>query len=523
MKRTLPIQGLLLAFALVASLGCSGRIAIQDQPAIQDHWRKLIILHTNDIHGQLLPLPATWIKDRDPVPDTGGVARLAAYVNMVRAQAAADGDELLVLDAGDWFQGTPEGGLDNGLPFLEMLGEVGYDAMAVGNHEFDHGVAELESHLAALDIPALLANTSEPSGSFLKGTVPYLIVERAGIRIAIVGLLTLDTPSITHHSASTLFWADPAKVLRSLMEDLEGDVDWILPLTHLGFRGDKELVQSVPGLPLVIGGHSHTVLTNGHRTDDGWIVQAGSKARGIGRLEVWIDPDSRTLERIDPSVVDLLEEAVVGHRNAKVEELSQRLLERSEERMNVVVGRLNQDLIRGKAPFQTSSQGNWVTDIMRAHTGADVALQNRGGLRSNLGAGPISRRDIFRMLPFNNAITVLIMSGSELESLMERTVEGEHKATLEMSGMEVFGQRKSGSWTMTELRIGGQEVDPTAMYRVAINSFLAGGGDGFEEFTFVKERTKGGPIQRDVVEEVFLASESGITPPTENRYRFGTN
>lgn len=520
MKRLQIAPHLLLALAFLGFIGCGHTAGIQDQTSIQDHWRKLIILHTNDVHGQVLPLPATWIKDRDPVPTTGGVDRLAAYVKKVRAEAQAAGHEVLVLDAGDWFQGTPEGGIDDGLPFMEILGQVGYDAMAVGNHEFDHGVAMLESHLAALDLPALLSNVSEPSGSLLRGTLPYLIVERAGIRIALVGLLTPDTPSITHHSASTLYWADPAKVLSSLLEDLKGDVDWVLPLTHLGFSGDQRLAQEVPGLPLVIGGHSHTLLSEGHRTEDGWIVQAGSKARGVGRIEVWIDPEKRTLERLVPSVVNLFEETVEGYHNAEVEQLSQALVQRSEERMNVVVGRLNRDLKRGKSPFKTSSQGNWVTDIMREHTGADIALQNRGGLRANLVAGPVTRRDVFRMLPFNNTLVVLTMTGAELESLMRRTIEGEETVTLEMSGMQVRGARNANGWTLADLHIAGQPLDPERTYQVATNSFLAGGGDGFKEFTFIQQRTKGGPVQRDVAVQFFGAADQGIEPSAANRYRF---
>ncbi|MFT5197767.1 MAG: 5'-nucleotidase/UDP-sugar diphosphatase [Planctomycetota bacterium] len=507
-----------LAASLLCLFACSQTAGVHEEAPVQDHWRKLIILHTNDIHGQVLPLPATWLKDREPVPDTGGVERLAAYVKKVRAQAERDGHEVLVVDAGDWFQGTPEGGIEDGLPFLEILGEVGYDAMAVGNHEFDHGVQVLEDHLSVLEIPALLANTSEPSGSFLKGTQPYLIVERAGLRIALVGLLTVDTPSITHHSASTLFWADPAKVLVSLTEDLKDDVDWVLPLTHMGFRGDQELVAQVPGIPLVIGGHSHTLLAQGSKQGDTWIVQAGSKARGVGRVEVWVDPQTRTLERIVPAVVNLYKETAEGFSNPKVAELTRELLQRSERRMNVVVGHLNADLKRGKAPRQTSTAGNWVTDVMRSQTQADVALQNRGGLRSNLVAGPITRRDVFRMLPFNNTVIVLTMKGTELESLMRRTIESENGATLEMSGMQVGAKQNGSAWQMTQLLIGGQPIEPERAYRVATNSYLAGGGDGFKEFTFVRERTKEGPVQRDVIEVMFVAAESGITPPDDNRY-----
>ena len=169
--------------------------------------------------------------------------------------------------------------------------------------------------------------------------------------------------------------------------------------------------------------------------------------------------------------------------------------------------------------FQTSTQGNWVTDVMRSTTGADVALQNRGGLRSDLNAGPITRRDVFRMLPFNNTLIVLTMSGRDLEALMRRTVEGERPVTLEMSGMRVRVQEAGESWTMSALTVAGEPVVPDRMYKVATNSFMAGGGDGFTEFTFVQERTEEGPIQRDLVEQNLQATDSGISPPAEDRYQ----
>jgi 2',3'-cyclic-nucleotide 2'-phosphodiesterase (5'-nucleotidase family) len=217
-------------------------------------------------------------------------------------------------------------------------------------------------------------------------------------------------------------------------------------------------------------------------------------------------------------VVNLYKETAEGFSNPKVAELTRELLQRSEQRMNVVVGHLNADLKRGKAPRQTSNAGNWVTDVMRSQTQADVALQNRGGLRSNLVAGPITRRDVFRMLPFNNTVIVLTMKGTELESLMRRTIESENGATLEMSGMQVGAKQNGSAWQMTQLLIGGQPIEPERAYRVATNSYLAGGGDGFKEFTFVRERTKEGPVQRDVIEVMFVAAESGITPPDDNRY-----
>jgi 2',3'-cyclic-nucleotide 2'-phosphodiesterase (5'-nucleotidase family) len=218
----------------------------------------------------------------------------------VRAEARADGRALLVVDAGDWFQGTPEGRLERGLGFLRGLAAIGHDALCVGNHEFDHGVDVLEQHLAAQPLPALLANAREPSGAPLAGTQEYALVERGGLRIALVGLLSVQTPEMSHPSTRALEWLEPAERLRDLRAELAGDVDWFLPLTHIGIGGDKELARAHPDLPLIVGGHSHTLLAKGVREGRTLIVQAGSKGRGVGRVDLWFDAATKRVLRSAP-------------------------------------------------------------------------------------------------------------------------------------------------------------------------------------------------------------------------------
>ena len=161
----------------------------------------LVLLHTNDIHGQVLPRRATWI-DREPQPVAGGLPRLAAEVHRVRREETAD---LLVLDAGDWYQGTPEGMIDVGLSFVSGLVAVGYDAMSLGNHEFDHGLDNVRRLLDEGAPPAICANVFDPAtGERVDWVEPYRIVEVAGLRVALIGLLTTETPDITNAEARTL-------------------------------------------------------------------------------------------------------------------------------------------------------------------------------------------------------------------------------------------------------------------------------------------------------------------------------
>jgi 2',3'-cyclic-nucleotide 2'-phosphodiesterase (5'-nucleotidase family) len=148
-----------------------------------------VILHTNDVHGQVLQRKATWLDKQNP-PMVGGLERLAAEVSAERRQAEDEGAQVIVVDAGDWYQGTPEGVLDHGRAFLEALALVGYDALCIGNHDLDHGLANLKRILAASRLPAVVANVRAAGGERADWAPPWRIVKRAGLSVALVGLLT---------------------------------------------------------------------------------------------------------------------------------------------------------------------------------------------------------------------------------------------------------------------------------------------------------------------------------------------
>ena len=477
----------------------------------------LVILHTNDVHGQVVPRLATWLKDRDPLPTSGGLARLAAAVERELEAARRAGAQTLVIDAGDWWQGTPEGRIEDGLAFLAALNEIPYDVMVVGNHEFDHGTDVLLEHLAAVKPPALLANARDSAGEGLPGTRPLAVVERLGLRIALVGFCSTHTPQMTHPSAGELTWREPAEVLTELMHGLDAEVDWVLPITHVGVGGDQDLARAHPALDLIVGGHSHSFLRNGVQVRETLIVQAGAKASALGRVDVWFDATTRQVTDIRCRLIELYDEPAERHRNPAVERACAALVERSEAAMGVVVGRLTGDLPRGHDRYVTSPSGNLVTDVMRARTGADVAIQNRGGLRANLLAGPVTRRHLFQLLPFDNHLVTVTISGSELEELMRSSLEGEGGRSFEFSGMLVGISRAQGRPQVQSILIAGAPLDPAGRYTVTANSFNAAGGDGFEILAQAQERQVDPILLRDLLEEAFAGGE--LAPPTENRFR----
>ena len=515
--QTVLTRRLTLALALASLASVATSFALQ-APAEPDPLH-VVLLHTNDVHGQVQPRAATWL-DRDDPPGIGGLPRIAAYVTSVRQEAEADGAGVLLVDGGDWFQGTPEGLIEKGQAYLHAVSKVGYDAMAVGNHEFDHGVEPLARMIAGFELPALSANVYlEEGGERVPWCRPWRVVEVAGVRVGIVGLVTPTTPSITHRDASALHFQDPGEALAAARAELGDGVDWVLPITHLGVQGDRRLAKAHPDLPVVVGGHSHTYLKDGVRQGETLILQSGSKGSAVGRLDLWFDAETRELERTSYRLVDLLDEPAPGTRNEELEEICETLVRESEAAMGEVVGELLEPLERNFRRTHSSPAGNFITDLIRARLEADVAVQNRGGIRCDLPQGPVTRRSLFELQPFGNHLVLLELSGADLLALVRASVEGTAHTGLEVSGMTVLWREDEDSgYALVGLEVAGEPVDAERTYRLATNNFLAGGGDGYdllEEQRVVREDPL---LLRELLEAHFRA-ERKVALPKDDRYR----
>ncbi len=508
------VLGLLLALWVAACAATGGEGRGRPQGSV-----RLVVLHTNDIHGQVLPRKATWL-DRQAPPQIGGLPRVAGYVNAVRRELEGTGTELLVLEGGDWYQGTPEGGLEQGLPFVEALAAISFDALAIGNHEFDHSTANLRRLLEATGERAVCANLRDPaSGERVSWIEPWRIVDCGGLRIAIVGLITPETPSISHADTRALTFVEPALELATVKRELDGRCDLILPLAHMGVEEALATAKAHPDLPLLITGHSHTYLKEGKRDGAGLVVQTGAKASAVGRVELEIDGPSATVTSVRASLVDLLTEPEEQDRNAKVESICAELVTRAEADMKCEVGELAAPLKAGRGPLSTVAS-SWVADLVRERMGADVGLHNRGGTRAEIDAGAVTVREVFEMLPFDNDVVLLEVPGSVLEAVVRGAIEGTVHSGLDYSGMRVFvrSRQEEGATRLAFVRIeiAGAPLEPQKLYRVALNSFLAGGGDGFKELARSTKLAQDPILLRELAEAA-LVRAGRITPPADAR------
>jgi len=467
-------------------VGCT--VLLAAATALSGQAKDVTILYTNDFHSAIEPVPAYWLPGS---PNLGGAAQLATLVRSVREREPG----AFLFDSGDMFTGTMSF-LTRGRALVEMMNAMAYDALAIGNHEFDYGAANCERQMNFASFPTLGANI------YYKGTRhrfsrPWAIVERNGVRIGVIGVIGLDARSVALPAGiADLDFTDPIEAVREGVKELGDSVDLVVVLAHQGMTGpeqtdaearpevqrgveeDVRLAEAVTGIAVLIGGHAHrgietpivtpktgtlVLQTYGYGTRLGYLklrVRDGRVVTYDGTLmHVWSDqltPDPVVTARLEPFRALLAREAgdVVGH----------------------VEARLWRDYVR------ESPLGDFVADVMRAHAGADMAFENAGGLRADLPAGAVLRSHVLDALPFENSVVTLSLSGRQVRALLEQSLSLE-RGMMQVSGIAATYDltRPVGSRLVMAL-VGGRPLDEERTYTVATNSFLAQGGDLYTTF-----------------------------------------
>jgi len=431
--------------------------------------RTLVIFHTNDIHGHILP-SIDFDYPGEPKPRLGGFARLSGVVREARARAEKAGHGFLLLDAGDIFDGTPEGLETRGLGIVELMNQVGYDGMAVGNHEFAHGVEAVRALAQAAKFPWLACNiVLEEGGVLADFAKPYLVKEAGGLKVAIVGVTTPSTPEMNfdENCAGVRFLPYVDRVARCV-EFLRAQVkpDVIVVLSHIGTQADAALAREVD-VPVIVGGHDHVTLEAGMRRGNSLICQTGDHLRRVGRIELVYDTVKQAVVRVEASLINLGGEGPEPDpaMAAKVEEVRS-------EAYDEVVGRCDVSCVQGRD--QESRVGNLVTDAMCGQTGAQVGIMNSGGVRSNLLRGPVTRRDLFEITPFPDPVRVYTIPGNELLSLLESGVPPTGGYKYEVAGLAfTVNLREREGRRVKNVKVGQVTLKEDDSYPVAISSFFA--------------------------------------------------
>ncbi len=532
-KRTALCKAVLPALLLVALLaGCAGRNA---QPG-ETKELALLILHTNDTHSYLAGLDARGNACFAEDGCRGGMGRIAAAIRTAKAKS----DNVLALDAGDQFQGTLFYSV-NKWPMLSAIdAHMPYDAMTLGNHEFDEGCGELARFLDKASFPVLAANLAPEAGCPLHNSTvaPYLIRTLRGTRVGIVGLANGEARELSAACPDTHF-TGAAETLSRAVRELEAQgVRHIIAVTHLGLPADRELARSVEGVDVIVGGHSHSYL--GPDSEEGpypiverspeghpvLVVTAKRAAQYLGELQVRFDANGiptswsggpRELEPEDPVAPDI--RALVQGYAKKLDSYRQ-----------TVVGSQNNVFPDGMDACRAGDcLGGMVTaDAMLEFArpfGASVALCNGGGIRAALPVGTLTRGDVLTMHPFGNIMVVREYTGEQLWQALEHGVAAEKARgprLLQPAGLRytVDATRPTGSRVLAVETIDAAgKASPLrreARYGVMVSDYLSKGGDGYAMLKNGRVLPSPEPVDAEIV-EAYLSRHSPLPMPKSGR------
>ncbi|HOF59079.1 MAG TPA: bifunctional UDP-sugar hydrolase/5'-nucleotidase [Candidatus Cloacimonadota bacterium] len=483
---------------------------------------RLDIMFSNDIHGGIDRSQATFMNPDFP-PQLGGGASAATLIKHVRAMSGPKRASLL-LDAGDFFQGRPVGTVTKGKAVIDYMNAIGYDAMTIGNHEYDIADTELIKTLADAEFPILSCNIIDRhTGKLVPYTLPYIILERMGVRIGIIGFTTTDTEKMSFpENIKNVDFVDEKESVSKYVDIVRNqeNVDIVIVLGHAGLPYDvestylsrydakgnplqreryaawgwdaQEIAREVPGIDLIIGGHIHKGFPKPwiDPYSHTMVVQGYAYGSNLGWITIKIDPETKTVSGYElPALregmmITLFEDQFIP--DSQISEAIEAQVAIAEEGMDEIVGSSAYYLSRTNVDAQ-SLMGNTITDAMRNEVKADFAFLNLGGVRADIKSGPVTYRDIFQVMPFDNMLVSFKCTGEFLRRIIETRVEGSRHG-LVVSGVNVVYSKKRPNFDrVTSLRIGGQPWDPNKIYTCATTDFLLQGNAGLTLLTQVPQ------------------------------------
>ncbi len=522
----------LLMLVVVLAIPFSPTALAQDSETFN-----LTILHTNDTHSHHEPQGN----------GNGGIARQSTVVDQIRAEAA----NTILLDAGDRFTGTLFHQQYRGADQIEIMNALGYDAVVIGNHEYDDGESTLEAFAQGVNFPVLSANVDYSAFPSIDDAIdPYMIIEVGGQQIGVIGLTTPDSVVTSSPSDDIIFNADLVGVTQQYVAELEAaGVNKIILLTHIGIQFDTAIAPQLAGVDVIIGGHSHTLLSNTYAAASGeyplvfegsdgnpvLYVQVGDRNIYLGRLNVTFDAEG-VLTAWNGDAI-LLSRYITP--NAEIEALLDGLAGPVNELRAQPIGANATELLvgdRNVCRIEECALGNIISDAIRAETGADIVIQNGGGIRADIDAGEITVGDVLTVLPFGNTIANVTLTGEQVVAALENGVSavtvGEG-GVISRGGLNGRFPQVSGirfTWDATQevgSRIVSVEVldpatgefapiDPAGVYFVATNDFMLNGGDGYTQFAEgVEPYPFGRPLENATID--FLVGLGEVTPYIDGR------
>ncbi|ACF68168.1 bifunctional UDP-sugar hydrolase/5'-nucleotidase [Salmonella enterica subsp. enterica serovar Heidelberg] len=529
-----------VALALLAAF------ALTTQPAQayeKDKTYKITILHTNDHHGHF------WRSEYGEY----GLAAQKTLVDSIRKEVAQEGGSVLLLSGGDINTGVPESDLQDAEPDFRGMNLIGYDAMAVGNHEFDNPLTVLRQQEKWAKFPFLSANIYQKStGERL--FKPWAIFTRQDIKIAVIGLTTDDTAKIGNPEYFTdIEFRKPAEEAKVVIQELNMNEkpDVIIATTHMGHYdngdhgsnapGDVEMARSLPAgsLAMIVGGHSQDPVCMASenkkqvnyvpgtpcapdKQNGIWIVQAHEWGKYVGRADFEFRNGEMKMVNYQLIPVNLKKKVTWDNgkservlytpeiaENPQMLSLLTPFQNKGKAQLEVKIGSVNGLLEgdRSKVRFVQTNMGRVILAAQIARTGADFGVMSGGGILDSIEAGDITYKSVLKVQPFGNIVVYADMSGKEVVDYLTAVAQMKPDSGAYPQFANVSFVAKEGK--LTDLKIKGEPVDPAKTYRMATLSFNATGGDGYPRIDNKPGYVNTGFIDAEVLKE-FIQQNSPL-------------
>jgi 5'-nucleotidase len=512
-------------------------LALAASVSAQEDTFALTILHTNDQHAAHEANSA----------GNGGAARQATVVEQVRAE----GGNVLLLDAGDRFTGTLYHQQYRGADQVQVMNALGYDAMTLGNHEFDDGEETLLNFVSGLEFPVVASNIEwGPFAELDELIAPYVVLDVNGMSVGVVGITTTDT-TVNSSPSDDITFNDYLPAIEAAVAELtEQEVNKVILLSHVGIQSELELLPQLSGIDIVVGGHSHTLVSTAFRASGDYstypiaaetaagepifYVQASANGQYLGRLDVVFD--AAGLVTSASGDVIFLSRYITP--DAEVDAILAELAGPIDELRATEIGALAEVFLVGDRTVCRVEEcllGNLITDALIAETNAQIAITNGGGIRADIDEGQITLGEVLTVLPFGNLTSTFELTGADVIAALENgvsriTVENGEVVRAGANGRfpQVSGLRYSFDPTLepgsriVSVEVMGDDgtfapIDPEATYTVASNDFMRTGGDGYEVFATnaINAYDYGKPLDQVLAE--YLVALQIVEPTTEGR------
>lgn len=515
-------------------------LSLMATPLLAQAWEKdrsykFTVLHTNDHHGRF------WNNDRDEY----GLAAQKTLVDSIRYDVQAHGGSVLILSGGDINTGVPESDLQDAEPDFRGMNLIGYDAMAIGNHEFDNPLSVLRQQQKWAKFPLLSANIYQKS-SGKRLFQPYALFNRSGLKIAVIGLTTDDTAKIGNPEYFTdMEFRKPAVEAKAVVEALRATEkpDVIIAATHMGHYdnghhgsnapGDVEMARELPTgyLDMIVGGHSQDPVCmakdNVKQADyvpgtpcvpdqqnGTWIVQAHEWGKYVGRADFTFLNGKLTMDHYQLIPVNLKHkvknsdgtETWVNYtqpieKHPGMMKLLTPFQKKGEAQLGVKIGSVNQHLEgdRSKVRFVQTNLSRVILAGQIDRTNADFAVMSGGGVRDSIEKGDITYKDVLKVQPFGNTLTYVDMKGSDVEKYLAvvANMQVDSGAYAQFANVSLVADGKG----VSEVKIKGEPLQQDKTYRMALLSFNATGGDGYPVVSNLASYVNTGFVDAEVLKQ----------------------